>query len=128
MQEKIQAYLAAKSAEEQAIALRVAAEEGIIDLLRDNIPEEGSRAVEADGYKITITQRISRKLDEKAYAVVRHAIPEGLDPIKEAKTFKIEDSGCRWLKENEPGLWQLLASAITEKPQKIGLKVQEVKS
>ncbi len=126
MKEKIKRYLAAKSAEDAAYKARVAAEEAIVALMPDAVPEEGSKTVDVDGYKVTLTQRISRKLDEKAYALIADAIPSAVNPVAEVKAYKVDDAGCRWLKANEPGLWTVLSGALTEKPQKLGLKVQKV--
>lgn len=126
MKEKIKKYLAAKAAEDAARDSRIAAEEAIVALMPDSVPDEGSKTVEADGYKVTLTQRISRKLDEKAYALIADAIPSAVNPVAEVKAYKVDDAGCRWLKANEPGLWTVLSGALTEKPQKLGVKVQEV--
>lgn len=124
----IERYLAAKEAEDRAEENRLAVEAELVQALAEHQPEEGSKTVEADGYKITLTQRISRKLDEKAWALVADAIPMSVSPIAKVEAYKIDDAGCRWLKTNEPGLWTVLSKALTEKPQKIGVKVQEVKS
>ena len=126
MKEEISRYLAAKQAEEQARDARIAAEEVLVALLPDAVPEEGSKTVDADGYKVTLTQRVTRKLDEKAYALIEDAIPAGVNPVSRVETFKVDDAGCRWLKANEPGLWTVLSKALSEKPQKIGVKVMEV--
>jgi hypothetical protein len=127
MRKEIQEYLAAKAAEQQANEARIAAEQRLLMLL-DELPDEGSKSLVVDGYKITASQRISRKLDEKAYTLIKDEIPEGLSPVVVVETYKVEDKGCRWLKDNEPGLWALLSRAITEKPMKIGVKVDEVKA
>jgi len=101
MKEKIEAYLAAKAAEQDANKLRLEAEKALIE------------------------QRISRKLDKKAYALIVDSIPKSVRPVEFVETLKVDDRGCRWLAQNEPGLWQLLSTAITEKPMKIGVKVVE---
>ncbi len=125
MKEQISRYLAAKEAEDLARDDRIEAEEAIIALLPDDVPEEGSKTVESDGYKITLTQRISRKLDEKAYALIADAIPAEINPVTKVETYKIDDAGCRWLKANEHGFWTVLSKAMSEKPQKLGVKVVE---
>lgn len=128
MRELITAYLMAKAAEENANKLRIKAEEAILAALDPaDIPTEGTHTIGADGYKLTITQRVSRKLDEKAYAMIADSIPERLRPVAYVETAKVDDAGCRWLRDNEPGLWKVLSAAITEKPAKIGVKVTEEK-
>jgi len=128
MKELITAYLAAKKAECAANKERIKAEEAILAAVApEDIPTEGSTTIGTEGYKLTITQRISRKLDEKAYAMIAESIPERLRPVNYVEVAKIDDAGCRWLRDNEPGLWQVLSAAITEKPARIGVKVTEEK-
>lgn len=126
MNTAIAAYIAAKQAENAAKKARIDAEESIINLI-DDIPAEGSKTIELDGHKVTVTQRISRKLDYKAYAMIVDSIPESIRPVEFVETPKVDDKGCLWLAENEPGYWQILSKAIIEKPMKIAIKVQEVK-
>jgi len=126
MKEKVEKYLALKEAEEQARSARIIAEEAIIAEI--GCPEEGSKTHDVDGYKVTVTQRISRKLDEKAYALISASIPEELRPVQYVEVAKVDDRGCRWLAENQPGYWNILADCITEKPGKPGVKVQKVKA
>ena len=126
MKEQIARYLAAKEAEDRANEARLKAEAELVALIDDK-PEEGSRTIDADGYKIVLTQRVSRKLDEKAFALIADAIPHGVCPVARVESYKVDDAGCRWLKANEPGLWTVLSKALTEKPQKLGVKVMEAK-
>jgi hypothetical protein len=126
MKNEIAAYIAAKAAEDAATEARIKAEEALIALIGD-VPDEGSKSVDIDGHKVTLSQRVSRKLDERQWVLIRDEIPEGLSPVSIVETYKLDDAGCRWIRENEPGLWKLLSKAITEKPMKVGVKVQEKK-
>jgi hypothetical protein len=126
MKNEIAAYIAAKAAEDAATEARIKAEEALIALIGE-VPEEGSNSVDIDGHKVTLSQRVSRKLDERQWVLIRDEIPEGLSPVSIVETYKLDDAGCRWIRDNEPGLWKLLSKAITEKPMKVGVKVQEKK-
>jgi hypothetical protein len=126
MKNEIAAYIAAKAAEDAATEARIKAEEALIALIGE-VPDEGSKSVDIDGHKVTLSQRVSRKLDERQWVLIRDEIPEGLSPVSIVETYKLDDAGCRWIRDNEPGLWKLLSKAITEKPMKVGVKVQEKK-
>lgn len=114
----------AKESERAATAERIRIEGDIIALT--GLPEEGSRTVDAGRYKLTVAQRINRTLDERAWALVADKIPAALSPIHWKQVPAIEAVGVRWLRENEPGYFRLLASALTEKPAKPSVSVEEV--
>ena len=42
------------------------------------------------------------------------------------EVFELDTKGVKWIQENDKELWQLLATAITEKPGKPGFKIEEV--
>ena len=119
------ALLAAKQAETEANARRIELEETIIEIVGK--PDEGVLNEDGDEYKIKIEQRIIRKLDEKAWAIVADQIPEALRPVTVKETLTVETKGVRWLKDNEPGYYKLLCSAMEEKPAKPSVKVEVVK-
>ena len=52
----------AKEVESDATEARVAIERQIIDQL--GLPDEGSKTSDAGAYKVTVAQKINRKLDE----------------------------------------------------------------
>ena len=112
----------AKEAEHQANESRIEVEREIIALV--GLPDEGAKTVDADGFKVKVTQDIRRKLDEKKYALIAEQIPEAIRPVKLVEELKIEAAGVRWLKENEPGYYKLFCSAMTETPSKPSVKVE----
>lgn len=63
MQELIAARIAAKRAEDDAIKARREVDAQIAELLRDPQKPEGSISQKADGYKVTVTYKIDRKVD-----------------------------------------------------------------
>ena len=116
--------LRAKQAENDARDKRIAIEQAITDIV--GIPEEGTKTTDAEGYKVKVDQRIKRTIDAKAWALVRDQIPEELRPIKIVEEIKVENKGVLWLKEKEQGYYRLLCQAMTEKPEKPSVKVEEV--
>lgn len=113
----------AKEIESSATEARVAVERQIIEQL--GLPDEGSKTNDAGNFKVTITQKINRKLDEKKWLTILDKIPEHLRPVKIVETYKLEDAGVRYLKVNEPGYFRIMAAAIEEKPAKPSVKVEE---
>lgn len=61
--ELIAARIAAKRVEDEAVAERRRIDGAIADLLRDANKPEGSISQKADGYKVTVTYKIDRKVD-----------------------------------------------------------------
>jgi len=117
--------MSAKQAEASANELRVSIEKQLLAIT--GTPEEGSITRDVDSYKIHIEQKITRKLDEKKWGLIKDQIPEELRPVSIVETFKIEAKGVRWLKENESGYYKLMCSVMEEKPAKPSVKIEEVK-
>ena len=116
--------LDAKKNEDLAEANRIAIEQEIIGIV--GLPVEGSKTHDAEGYKVRVEQKINRKLDNKAWAVIKDRIPEQLRPVKYVEEIKLEPVGVRWLMMNEPGYYRLLCTAMEEKPAKPAVKVEVV--
>ena len=117
-----QAWLDAKRAENEANAARLKIEEQLCAALE--IPAEGSKTHKIDGYKVTVTQPITRKLDEAQWAKVRDHCQVDMRPVK-IKT-EADAAGVKWLQEHEPKVWRKIASAFETKPGKVGFKVEAV--
>lgn len=115
----------AKAAEQAANAARVGIEEQIVALTTK--PTEGSLTVKTEAYKFTVKQGITRKLDEKAYALIVDKIPESIRPVTWEQKAKVDAAGVRWLQNHEPGYFKLLATALTETPAKPSITVEAVK-
>lgn len=114
--------LRAKEVESAATDARIVVERQIIDLL--GLPDEGSKTVDAGAFKIRLEQKINRKLDDKKWRSIMETIPEHLRPVIVVESYKIEDKGVRYLRDNEPGYYKILAQAIEEKPAKPSVKVE----
>ena len=75
-----QGWLDAKRAETQANELRLKIEAQICAALE--VRDEGAITHKLEGFKVTLTQPITRKVDETAWAAVAHKVPADLAPVK----------------------------------------------
>lgn len=114
--------LEAKRAEAVANKRRIEIETQLAQCF--DVPQEGSKTHKLDSYKITLTQPVLRKLDAKAWELVKGNIPDNLHPVK--VKIEADATGCKYLAANEPALWAKVAKAFESKPGKIGVKVEAV--
>ena len=111
---------AAKLAEREANEKRVALEEELIAILGQK--EEGAQTHEVGDYKVTITGKLIRKIDWDLYdKSIAAKIPESLQPVKVKR--ELDDSGVKYLANNEPQIYRLLAKALTIKPAKTAVNI-----
>jgi len=115
-------WLEAKRAETAANKRRIEIETQLAQCF--DVPDEGSKTHKLDTYKVTVTQPVARKLDVKAWELVKDKLPENLHPIK--VKIEADATGCKYLAENEPAMWKKIARAFEAKPGKIGFKVEAV--
>lgn len=116
---------AAKVAEEQARADRIDAEQAVIALAGDLKPE-GATTVRDGQWKVTVTTVVNRRLDEAALDAVRQRLPAAL--FEQAVRFKPEPvlAGVRYLQNNEPDAYAVLADALIATPGKPQVRVEFV--
>ena len=116
-----QDYIAAKAAESTANKARVAIEEQLIATL--GAREEGSQTHElTNGLKVTITGKLSYKADMELLMQLAGALPANLRPLK--VETKLDETGAKYLKNNEPEIWSMLAPAITIAPAKTSVAIK----
>jgi hypothetical protein len=115
-------WLEAKRREDEARKSRIEIENQISVALEKKT--EGSITHKLEHYKVTLTQPIYRKLDVEKWVTVKTLIDQKLWPIK--VIVEADPSGCKYLANNEPQLWALVADAFTVTPGKIGVEVKEV--
>lgn len=115
-------WLEAKRAETAAQARRYEIEASIAQAL--DVKDEGAITHDIGDYKITLTQPVTRKLDEKKWSLVEAKCPEALRPVK--VKLEADAPGCKWLASNEPKIWKAIADAFTTTKGKIGVKVEAV--
>lgn len=119
--ELAQAWIAAKQAEERANAQRIEVEQEIVNRFPSR--EEGSQTHDLpSGLKIEITGKLTYKADIEKLTPLLVNIPQDLHPIK--VETKLDETGAKYLRANEPKIWQQIASAITVKPAKTAVKVK----
>lgn len=112
----------AREAEKQANERRVELEEELIAILGQK--EEGAQTHEVGDYKVTITGKLIRKIDWDLYdKSIAAKIPESLQPVKVKR--ELDDSGVKYLANNEPQIYRLLAKALTIKPAKTAVTISK---
>jgi hypothetical protein len=119
----VQDYIAAKRSEETATKSRIEAEQRILAL--HPAREEGSETFEAAGFKITLTGKLSYKCDDPrglAAACVGAGWADSMVPIK--TEVKLDETGAKWLRHNEPEAWRLVAQYVDIKPAKTSVSVK----
>lgn len=115
-------WLDAKRAENAAAATRIKIEEQLAQAL--DVPDEGSKTHKIDGFKVTLTQPVTRKLDAATWEKVKQHISPEMAPVK--VKLEADATGCKWLAANDANTWRKIASAFETKPGKVGVKVEEV--
>ena len=115
-------WLKAKAEEASANKRRVAIEDQIVGITGKR--DEGSKTVDATGFKITVTGKISRKMDWDKWEDVKAKIAPNLHPVK----FKpeLDEKGVKYLQANEPEIYALLP--IEVKPAKTAIEVKAVEA
>lgn len=116
-------WLAAKAAETTANKRRLEIEKELAAAL--DVKDEGSITHKLDLFKVTLTQPVYRKLDIRAWDLVKEQVPESLRPVK--TEIKADAAGMKWLAEHEPKMWASIAPAFTTSKGKISVKVEELK-
>lgn len=117
-------WLEAKEAEAEAQQRRWEIEEQLTAAL--DAKDEGSITYKFSGYKVTLTQPVSRKVDSASWDQVRHLCPPDMQPVK----TKIEPDakGMKWLANNEPAIWSKIAPAFESRKGKVGVKVETIET
>lgn len=83
--------------------------------------EDGSLTTKANGYKITITTKLYRKIDAEIWAEVADRLEEEARPVK----TKLEVD-TKKLNALSPEKWGEIAEAFTTTPGKPGFKIEKI--
>jgi len=113
-------WLAAKKAEAAANKQRLAIEEAIVTLTGKK--DEGSKTHDTDGFKVTVTGKVTRKLDWEKWEQVKGQIHPNLWPIKMKP--ELDEKGVKWLQQNEVEIYALLPITVT--PAKTAIEVKAI--
>jgi len=111
----------AKELEASARDKRVQIENLIIEAA--GIKEEGSTTTNGNFFKVTTTGKLTRKLDEKVWRSIAGQF-NGEAPIR--TKLDVDTRKLKKLAVDNPELFQLALSAITTKPAKGAVKIEEV--
>ena len=119
-----EALATAKAAEDKARAERIRIESEICEYV--NLPAEGTAHAEDAGWKITVTAKINRTLDEMKLRQIAHQIPDdvGAKVIRWKPDLVLKE--LRSVQEYRPDVYEVLASAITTKPAKPAVKLTRI--
>jgi hypothetical protein len=118
----VEVYIAAKRAEDVAREARLVAEDRILAL--HAAKEEGSETFEAGGFKVTLTGKLAYKCDDPkslAEACAGMGWAPNMIPVK--TEVRLDETGCKYLRHNEPQAWSSIARFVTVKPAKVAVKV-----
>lgn len=115
----IQEYLQAKTEADAATLRSKALAQQII--ARMGAPDEGQKTYVVGSYKLTIEQPVTTKIDWDAWDTVKDRIPEALHPIE--MKASLDEKGVRWIRNNEPDIYSVLAQALTITPAPPSLSV-----
>jgi hypothetical protein len=114
--------IVAKSLEEKARERRIEAEQAIIAELGE-IKAEGQTVVKDGRYKVTITGSMNRRIDQAVLELIRQTIPKALFDKGIRWKPEVNLTGLRYLQNNEPDTYSILAEAITTTPAKPSVRV-----
>lgn len=119
----VEIYIAAKRAEDTAREWRILAEERILAL--HPAKEEGSSTFDAGGFKVTLTGKLSYRCDDpKALAEACAGMGWAANMVPVKTEVKLDETGCKYLRLNEPGAWAAIARYVTVKPTKTAVSVK----
>lgn len=118
------ALMRAKEDEAAARDARVAIEERIVALVQAK--DEGTSNAEGAHFKASVTFGMNRTIDKAALESLRADMPPGLffRAIDYRPAIVLE--GLRYLRNNEPDAYAQLAQAISAKPAKPSVRVEEL--
>lgn len=112
----------AKAVESRARMERVEIEAEILKRAEIKQKEQGSATTQVGDYKLTVTHKVNRKIDPAAWEAVRDQMREDLRAAVKYSP-KLDEKGVKYIQENEPEQYRILAQAITNTPAKPALKL-----
>ena len=115
----------AKDLEAACREARIAIEEKIVALTKKK--EEGTVSTKAEFYKVSVTFGVDRKVD----AEIARSLADEMDAERYARVFRwkpeVSVSELKYLKDNNPEVFRQVSRALTAKPTKPSVKVEEIK-
>ena len=115
----------AKEREAACREATLAIEEKLVALVEKK--EEGTVSKKGDYYKLSVTFGIDRKVD----AHLARSLADEMDAERYARIFRwkpeVSVSELKYLKDNNPEVFRQVSRALTAKPTKPSVKVEEIK-
>lgn len=93
---------------------------GMIDAARSD-EDEGSKTYTLDGFKVEVKRALNRKAIKGGIEAIQALNLGNITPLKTVVT--LDDTGVKYLKNNEPKAYAKVAKFIEAKPAKVGVKV-----
>jgi hypothetical protein len=117
-----QAWLAAKQEENRAWKARLEAEDRLVRLI--GAKEDGTMTAHAGDLIVKTVGKINFHLDEAAWHSVAPSIPDAI----RARLVRLKPEPVirevKFLRDNEPQLFAILAQALTMRPAKTAVSVE----
>ncbi len=111
----------AKEREDAAKAERIDIEEKILKL--HPAKEEGSESFSTPrGAKITLTGRVTYKVDIDKLTSITAGWPDDLRPLK--TKIEADETRLKAIRNESPKLWSQIAAAVETKPAKTGVSIK----
>ena len=115
-------WLIVKDAERQANAERLRIEDKILALFPAKEEGSSSRTL-ANGYKLKTIGKLSYKADLDALLKITANWRVEQRPVK--TEIKIDEAMLKFLRVDRPDLWSRIAPAVTTKPMKTSITIEE---
>lgn len=122
LREACAALLRAKEAEARARDARLEAEDILLDLIGE-LPPEGSNRREDGPFVAVITKTIRRTFDEAKLREISHQIPDEIGRRLVRWKPEINVRELKYVRDNEPELYAVVAQAVEAKPAKPSVAV-----
>lgn len=114
------ARVAAKKIEDDAVSARRALDERIAELLADPAKAEGTVTEKPEGFKVSVTYGVSRKLDTKALQTAWATLPAD---VQKCINWKAEVSTTKF-RDLEKDAVLVLSTYMESKPSTPSVKVE----
>lgn len=114
-------WAAAKEREDEARLERIKVEEQIL-ALHPAKPEGSETLVTPGGAKVTLTGKLSYKVDLAKLQALVASWPEDTRPIK--TKVEADESKLKAIRTGAPKLWATIAPAVETKPAKTGVVIK----
>jgi hypothetical protein len=120
-----EALIQAKAAEIAANLRRLEAERDVLHLLGE-IDAEGTHKSTSGNYTVTVRSSMNRTIDRDVLTQIAPQIPEQIAKRLFRWKLELELRELRYVQDNEPELYGIVAQAITMKPAKPAVTVERV--